>query len=102
MVLWFVLPLVILLFMSLTGLLLDYTFVSKKEPSDNVIIRQRLVVFVPTVLSIVVGLFPIFLNMGFKRNFFSGAYLMIFLILIGIEICYLLINREKLIKNLFN
>ena len=102
LLLWFLLPLLILMFMSLTGLVLDYTFVSKKEPSDSVIIRQRIIVFVPTVLSIVIGAFPVFLNMGIKRNFFSGAYLLLILILMGFEIVYLLINREKLLKNLFN
>jgi ABC-2 type transport system permease protein len=102
MLLWFLLPLFILMFMTLTGLVLDYTFVSKKETSDNVIVRQRIIVFVPTVLSLVIGLFPVLINAGIKRNYFSGAYLLLMLIFILAEIVYLIINREKLLKRLFN
>ena len=102
MLLWFLLPLFILMFMVLTGLVLDYTFVSKKENSDNVIVRQRIIVFVPTILSLVIGLFPILINAGIKRNYFSGAYMLLMIVFILVEIVYLLINKEKLLKKLFN
>ncbi len=99
---WIGLPLLFVMFMSLTGLVLDYTFVSKKEKSDNVIMRQRLITFVPTVISIIVGLLPIFLNTGLKVDFFSGAYMILIAILILIEVLYLVINKKKLLTNLFN
>jgi len=102
LLLWFILPFSILMFMSLTGLVLDYTFVSKKETSDNVIIKQRILVFIPTVLSLVIGLLPVFLNMGIKHNFYSAAYLVFILILMIFEIIYLNANKKKLLENLFN
>ena len=100
--LWVILPLVIVMFMALTGLVLDYTFVSKKEPSDNVIIKQRIIVFIPTVVSLVIGLLPLFLNMGIKKNYFSAAYVVFILVLIVMEVLYLNINKKKLLENLFN
>ncbi|MBQ4031146.1 MAG: hypothetical protein II625_05275 [Bacilli bacterium] len=102
LVLWLILPIIVLMFMSLTGLVLDYTFVSKKEPSDNVIVKQRIIVFIPTVVSLVIGLLPLFLNMGIKKGYFSAAYLVFILLLIGFEVLYLIINRKKMLENLFN
>ena len=102
LVLWLLLPLVILMFMALTGLVLDYTFVAKKEPSDNVIIKQRIIVFIPTVFSLVIGLLPLFLNTGVKKNYFSSAYIVFILVLMIIELIYLNINKKKLLENLFN
>ena len=61
------------MFMSLTGLVLDYTFISKNEPSDSVIVKQRILVFIPTIISLFIGLFPILINISSKKYYVSGA-----------------------------
>ncbi len=102
LVLWICLPLCMMMMLVLTALVLDYTFISKREKSDNVIIRQRIIVFIPTILSLVLGLLPVFLNMAVKGYWFAGAYSFFMIGLMILEVVYLLLNRKKLLENLFN
>ena len=102
MILWIAVPLMVVMFMCMTGILLDYVFISKREKSDNVIVRQRVIVMIVPIISLTVGLLPIFLNIQIKYNYFSGAYLVLLLVLLLIEVLFMVFNRKKLITNLFN
>ncbi len=100
--LWIIVPLMVVMFMCMTGLLLDYVFISKREKSDNVIIRQRIIVMVLPIISLTVGLLPVFLNIQIKYNYFSAAYLVLLLVLLVAEVLFMVFNKKKLISNLFN
>ena len=97
-----IIPLLAVIFVSLTSLLLDFRFIEKKENNDNAIISQRLICIIPMFLSLVIGfsslLFPAFKN----YNMVLGTYILIFILLIIIEIVYLILEKKKLIKGLFN
>ena len=97
----YVLPLLSLSLVSLTGLLLDYRFIEKNETEDNAIIRQRLITMLPIFLSLCIGVVPFFLPIYNQYRYSLGAYMMVFIIAMIIEYLYLLINRSKLISNLF-
>jgi len=100
--LWIIVPIMVVMFMCMTGILLDYVFISKREKSDNVIIRQRVIVMIIPLISLTVGLLPVFLNVQIKYDYFSGAYLVLLLILLLIEVLFMIFNRKKLISNLFS
>ncbi len=97
-----IVPLSALMFTSLTSLVLDYRFICKNETNDNVIIKQRLITLIPTFISLVIGIAPFFLPAYKQYKFALGSYILLFMILMMIEIVYLIINRKKLVKGLFN
>lgn len=97
----YVLPLLALSLVSLTGLVLDYRFIEKNESEDNVIVRQRLITMIPIFVSLCIGVVPFFLPIYNQYRYSLGAYMMVFIIVMIIECLYLLINRKKLVNNLF-
>ncbi len=98
----YVIPLIAVMFISLSGLLLDYRFIEKNETNDNYIIKQRFVTMIPSFLSILLGaiilIFPPLLRYGLAL----GCYILILIIFIVIELIYLLVQRKKLLEGLFN
>mgnify|MGYP003289636336 FL=1 len=98
----FLVPLFSLMFVSLTGLLLDYRFIEKNENNDSVIMKQRLITLVPTFIAIVMGisimLFPVFIDVRIAM----GSYLVTFIVFSIIEIVYLFLKRKTLLRNLIN
>ncbi len=98
----YIVPFVGLLFISLTGLILDYRFIEKKEENDNAIIRQRLVVMIPKFIALLLGVMIIIFPMVVDYKIIMGTYLLILIILLIVELFYLLFNRKKLLDNLFN
>lgn len=98
----YVVPFMGLLFVSLTGLILDYRFIEKKEDNDNVIIRQRLVVMVPKFIALLLGIMIIVFPIVVDYKVIMGTYILILILLLLMELSYLLFNRKKLLDNLFN
>ena len=98
----YVIPLLVVMFTSLSGLLLDYRFIEKDELNDNYIIKQRLInivmPFISILTSAIILIFPTFIS----YKILLGCYILIILIFIVIEIMYLIINGKKLLSNLFN
>lgn len=97
----YLIPLIALVLVSLTGLLLDYRFIEKDETEDNAIISQRLIVVIPMFVAVAIGVIPFFLPIFPKYALLLGAYSVLMVIIILIEVAYLLIKRKKLIRNLF-
>ena len=95
-------PLIAVMFTSLTSIVFDYRFISKKESDDNIIIKQRLINFIPSFISLVIGVCPLLLPIYSKYYLLLGAYILIMVLIIIFEIGYLYFNRKKLIHNLFN
>ncbi len=98
----YLLPFVALLFISFTSLILDYRFIEKNELDDNSIIKQRFLVMVPSFLSIIISFGPFFIPVYRQYKLLLGSYVLALLLLVIIEYIYLLINRNKLIRGLFN
>lgn len=96
------LPLSALMFVSLTSILLDYRFINKGKTNDNAIIKQRLITIVPTFLSFVIGIGPLFLQPYSQYKLLLASYILLFFILMIIEVSYLLINNKKLLRGMFN
>jgi hypothetical protein len=97
----FLIPFLALLLVSLTGLVLDYRFIEKNETEDNAIVRQRLITMIPIFISLCIGIVPFFMPVYSGYRYLLGAYVVSFIVFIVIELFYLLINRDKLLSNLF-
>ncbi len=97
----YLIPLLALLFVSLTGLILDYRFIEKNETEDNAIIKQRLITMVPLFMALCIGVVPFFMPVYSGYKYLLGAYVLALIVSMIIEGIYLLVNRNKLIDNLF-
>ncbi len=91
-----------IMFVSFTGLFLDYVFVNKNNLSDNEILKGRFLTIVPPLISIVIGIVPIFtmLTAVYYRTLLS--YVLIMLIISVLEIGYMFIHKNKLEENLYS
>ena len=99
----FILPFVALMLTSLTSLLLDFIFPMKDEMNENVIIKGRILSFVPMFLALIIGIAPIFLmRVNLKYMYFQIGYILILFMIMVIEIIYMFIFRKKIIKKLFS
>ncbi len=89
-----------ILFISVLGITLDWRFIDNKEKDKNTIIRQRLVTFVPLIVSGVIGVSAFVLPIYTKYYFFIGSYAL--LEFVGTIICigYMIINKDYLIKKM--
>ena len=97
----FLIPFLALLFVSLTGLVLDYRFIEKNETEDNAIVRQRLITMVPLFISLCIGIVPFFMPVYSGYRYLLGAYVVVLIVFIVVDLLYLLINKNKLLSNLF-
>lgn len=97
----YLVPFVALLFVSYTSLILDYRFVEKNDLDDNNIIKQRVISIIPTFLAIVISVGPFFIPVNKQYKLVLGSYVLAMILFILIERIYLLINRNKLRRNLF-
>ena len=97
----FLIPFISVVFISLTGILLDYRFIEKNETEDNAILSQRLITMVPSFISLMIGIVPVFVPVYKRYALLLGAYSVILVLAIVVELLYLLINRKKLIRHLF-
>lgn len=96
----FLFPLIALMFVSFTGIVLDYRFIEKNNSDDNVIIRQRILNMIPTCISLIIGFSPLFVDFVHDYRLLLGSYMLIMFIGFLIEIIYLIINKNKLLKSL--
>lgn len=98
----YIVPIIGVMFVALSGLLLDYRFIEKNETNDNAIIKQRLITLVPLVLSLVLAFSAFILPYYTDYRILLGCYMLIYIILMIIEVLYMLINHKKLIAGLIN
>ena len=98
----FVYPLYTLMFVCFTGLFLDYRFVSKNTISDSDILKGRMINMVPTVLSVIVGIVPLFLMLYAPYYKTLASYMLIMFIFFVMEIGYIILERKKLEENLYS
>ena len=79
---------------------LDYRFINLKTENEIFIIKQRMVVFVPYIVSILIAVLPFLLPLYIDSKVILIFYS--FVMFLGIMTCliYLLIKRKKLEKNL--
>ena len=98
----YLIPFIAVIFVSLIGIILDYRFIEKNETEDNAIISQRVITMVPSFIALVIGIAPFFMPLYKQYAMLLGAYVLLFLIGIIIELLYLLINRKKLLASLFS
>lgn len=100
MVASYIFPIIVVMTISLISIVLDYRFVVKKENDDGVILKQRFISLVPTIISFVIIFIPLFFKayMLYKYIVCSFGIICVFVMLVcGI---YLLVNGKKLRKNL--
>ena len=91
------------MFVSLTSLLLDFRYPMKDELNEGVIIKGRLLTFIPMFLSLLIGAGPIlFVSISLKFKYFHISYMIILFSLMIIEIIYMIIYRKKLMHNLLS
>ena len=95
-------PFISVLFVSLTALILDFRFFEKGETDDNSIIKHRLVNIIPPFLSVFIGLGVFFLPIFDKYKLILGSYCFIMIVAMICELLYLVINKKRLIRGLFN
>lgn len=93
-------PILALGFVAILGLVLDYRFINLKTENEIFIIKQRMVVFVPYIVSILIAVLPFLLPLYIDSKVILIFYS--FVMFLGIMTCliYLLIKRKKLEKNL--
>ena len=93
---WFLVPIFIVSFVALTGLVLDYRFVDRISKSDNAILRQRLIVIVPTFLALIIGFIPTFFLVSLKYKLFLGSCMLALSLFMVFELLYMKIFKNKL------
>lgn len=98
----YLLPFISLILITLTSIILDYRFIEKKEDNDSAIIKQRIVVMVPSFIAIIISFGPLFIPVYRQYKLLLGSYVLAMLIIMFIEYMYLLIWKKKLLQNLFN
>lgn len=98
----YLVPLIGVMFVALSGLLLDYRFIEKNETNDNAIIKQRLITLVPMVLSLILAFSAFILPYYTDYRILLGCYMFIYIILMIIEVLYMIVNHKKLIAGLIN
>lgn len=98
----YVIPFIALLFVSLTSIVLDYRFIEKNETDDNVIIKGRIISFIPTFLAIIIGIGPFFLPLYGEYELLLGGYALGMLFLLIFLLLYLIVRHKKLKMNLIN
>ena len=97
----FVFPLMACIFTSLLGLLLDFKFCAWKEKDEDLIIKQRLVVFVPLMVSLVIGLVPFLLPVYKKYKIAVCTHILILMLGSCFTFIYMLLNYKKMKEKLF-
>lgn len=98
----YLIPFIAVMFISLTGILLDYRFIEKDEMNDNFIVKQRLIIMIPTFISVLLGAIILIFPPFNRYKLLLGCYILILIIFMVIEIVYLLVQSKKLIRGLFN
>lgn len=96
----YVIPLVVVMFISLLSLILDYRFVVKNESDDGVILKQRIITYVPMLLSLLVVFLPIAFKAYMLYKIILSSFILLCILSMLICLLYLVINKKKLKKHL--
>ena len=56
---------------------------------------------VPLFISLCIGIVPFFMPVYSGYRYLLGAYVVVFIVFIVVDLLYLLINKNKLLSNLF-
>jgi hypothetical protein len=96
----YVIPLVVVMFISLLSLILDYKYVVKKESDDGVILKQRIISYVPTLLSVLVIFLPLLFKAYILYKIILSSFILLCILSMLICLLYLVINKKKLKKHL--
>lgn len=96
----YLLPLIVVMFISLLSILLDYRFVVKNEIDDGVILKQRVISLVPSLISFMIIFIPLFFRAYILYKYIICSFAIVCLVFMLISYIYLLINRKKLRKRL--
>ncbi len=91
-----------LLFISFTGLFLDYVFINKSDITDNEIIQERVINIVPVVLCLVIVFSSLHTIKYANYKHVLGGYVLAMIIFMVMEAVYLVINNKKLLKKIFS
>ena len=87
------------MFVSLLGLVLDFQFINYKETDDNIIIKGRIINYIPYIANIILLFVYYFIvtinNIYYFASLYLGITVFFFLLVFG----YLLINYKKLYIN---
>ena len=89
-----------ILFISVLGITLDWRFIDNKERDKNTIIRQRLITFVPLIVSAVIGVSAFVLPIYAKYYYVIGSYSV--MEIVGTIICigYMIYKRDYLLRKM--
>lgn len=98
----YVVPLFGVMFLSLTGLVLDYRFIEKNEINDNYIIKQRLITMIPPFIAVMLGAIILIFPPFNRYKLLLGCYILMIIIFMIIELTYMVVQNKKLIRGLFN
>lgn len=98
----YIMPLVILIIVSFTGLLVDLRFVEKNLVSDAEILGNRIVTFIPSVISVMCLLLVVLFGRLGEIKYTLLAFMGLFIIIFLGEIVYFIIYKKKLVDNLIS
>lgn len=102
MVMVYLMPLCFTMFIEALSLLLDYRFIIKDEINDNVIVRQRVISYIPTLISIILlGYFTITIGLG-NYKYMQMGLSVLFIIGCIVSLIYYLIFKKKLLERIMN
>lgn len=101
LVIVYLLPFVSLMLNSLIGLFLDAFFVVKNCNDDNVIMKQRVVTLVPSIVALLIGFLPMFTSNLTNYVHVQGAYVLVMLIIMFILLIAMIIKRKKISQKIF-
>ena len=99
-VMCFLIPLLSSVFTNSFYLILDYKFPALSEKSENVILNQRLICFIPPITALLHILFPFIFPIIRKSKVLLLTQVTFLIFLIIICLIYLLINNKKLYNKL--
>ena len=94
-------PLMALMLNSLIGLFLDSFFLVKNCNDDNVIMKQRFVTLVPSIVALFIGFLPLFTSNFKKYIDVQGAYILAMFVIFLIILIVMIINNKKIRNKIF-
>ena len=90
------------MFISLLSIVLDYRFVVKNENDDGVILKQRIISYIPSLLSLLIIFMPLLFKAYVLYKVIILSFILMLLIGMLMFMVYLIINGKKLRKHLVN
>ncbi len=95
-------PLASLMFVSFTGVFLDYVYVDKTSLTEKEILGGRLITMFPIILAVVIGIVPMFSLLGGVYYKTLLSYVLAMVILVIMEIIYMIVKKKRLEENLYS